>query len=169
MNQSFETQVRIAIRALSDVIAPALAGADKHVVEQLQLTIATLGFVADRIPEATRFARLELSSCLALAERARAIVQPSLPAESEVLAAGISVGEEVLALCVRDAADCEVASRHLREQLAALVATTHGSPCERDLTAAILDGSEAMLAQARLWALPFGFELTPEALPAPAW
>jgi len=53
MNQSFETQVRIAIRALSDVIAPALAGADKHVVEQLQLTIATLGFVADRIPEAT--------------------------------------------------------------------------------------------------------------------
>ena len=49
MIHSFDSQLQVALRALEEVVAPSLAGAEKHVVEQLMLAIVTIGFVKTRL------------------------------------------------------------------------------------------------------------------------
>lgn len=169
MNQSFEAQVRMAARALRDVIAPALDGAEKHVVEQLHLVMATLDFVATRLPDGGRHARMELASYLALAANAEAIVRADLPGEADALRADIALGDAAFAASESDAADCQAATRRLREQISALAASAVGLPSQGALNAEILGRSAPILAQSRLWSAPFGFELDPDELPSPAW
>ena len=69
MIQDFDSQLQVSLRALQEVVAPALAGAEKHVVEQLALATLTLGFVKQRLPEARRFYRWELRAHLDLARK----------------------------------------------------------------------------------------------------
>lgn len=164
MIQDFDSQLQVSLRALEEVVAPALDGAEKHIVEQLMLAIATIGFVKTRLPEARRFYRMELRSCIALgAEAAR------IDRAATVLAAAIDAGEAALADPEADIADFEVASRRLRDQITALSHAAVGTPHQAALEAAILEKSGALIAQQRQWCAPFGFELQPEALPQPAW
>ena len=66
MNQSFDVQLQVSLRALNDIIVPTLVqtNADKHVIEQAQLVIATLSFLKLRLADARRFARAELRTYL---------------------------------------------------------------------------------------------------------
>lgn len=159
----FDSQLQVSLRALEDVVAPALAGAEKHAVEQLMLAVVTIGFVKTRLPEARRFYRLELRNWMRLACEVAAI------AETESLAATIDAAETILNDPEKDLADFETASRHLRDAVTAASADAVGSAHQQRLETAILDKHGEMLAQSRLWCLPFGFELQPELLPKPAW
>lgn len=163
MIQDFDSQLQVALRALAEVVAPALGGAEKHVVEQLMLSILTIGFVKTRLPEARRFYRMELRSCLDLASEAARI------AGTDSLGEAIRAGERALADPAADLAEFEAASRALRDGVTALSHGAVGKPHQAQLEAAILDKSGALLAQNRQWCAPFGFELQPESLPPPAW
>lgn len=164
MIHHFDSQLQVALRALEEVVAPALGNAEKHVVEQLMLSILTIGFVKTRLPEARRYYRTELRSCIDLASDAARIA-----GGSEGLSKDIEAGEKALADPEADIAEFEVASRRLRDGVTALSSASVGQPYQRSLEVAILDKSAALLAQARQWCLPFGFELHPENLPKPAW
>ena len=164
MIQDFESQLQVSLRALQDVVAPALAGAEKHVVEQLMLAVMTIGFVKTRMPEARRFYRMELRSWLALARDVAGIA-----GGGHGLAAGIGAAEAALSDPEKDIADFEQASRQLRDAVTAASSAAAGTAHGKRIDAAILGRHSEMLAQSRQWCLPFGFELQPELLPKPAW
>lgn len=160
----FDSQLQVSLRALQDVVAPALAGAEKHAVEQLMLVIVTLGFVKTRLPDSRRFYRLELRSWIGLARDVAAICDAD-----DRLNSAIQTAEAMLSDPEKDLADFERASRQLREAVTAASSDAVGKPNSERLDVAILDRHSEMLAQSRQWCLPFGFELQPELLPKPAW
>ena len=164
MIHSFDSQLQVSLRALEEVVAPALGNAEKHVVEQLMLSIMTIGFVKTRLPAARRFYRMELRSCIDLASEASRIA-----GASAVLADAIRAGEGELADPEADVAEFEAASRTLRDGVTALSHASVGQPWQVKLEGAILERSYALLAQHRKWCAPFGFELQPESLPPAAW
>lgn len=164
MIHHFNSQLQVALRALEEVVAPALGAAEKHVVEQLMLSIMTIGFVKTRLPEARRFYRMELRSCIDLAKDAARIA-----GGANELSDAIKVGEGTLADPEADIAEFEAISHRLRDGVTALSHASVGQPYEAKLEAAIIEKSGALLAQNRLWCSPFGFELQPENLPKAAW
>lgn len=164
MNLDLDVQLQVALRALEETVAPALGGAEKHVVEQFHLALLTLRFVHGRLPDMRRYARMELASCLALAKDSIAVV-----GMAPALATAIAAGESVEADPVADTAAIEQAARRLRDEVTALGAATADPAVSARLDRLVLEQGGTMIGQARQWASPFGFELRPEELPAPAW
>ena len=163
MNLGFDVQLQVALRALSDVVAPALSDAEKHVVEQLQLAMATISFVKARLPEARRYYRMELRHYLGLAGDAAEIA--SGDAQLKRIAED---GEAVLANPEADISDYEAITSRLRDEVTAL-ASRADLDIRVKLDRLVLDKSGELFPQYRQWASPFGFELKPGSLPAPAW
>lgn len=161
---SFDVQLQVALRALEEVVAPALSDAEKHVVEQLHLAIATIGFVKTRLLEARRFARFELAHFATLAKAV---------AESADNDAGLLTqarhAQSVLDDPLADVADYEDATSRLRDEVTAVGSRCADAAKRAEVDAIVLNQSTALLAQYRQWTSPFGFELKPEELPAPAW
>lgn len=160
----FDTQLQVSLRALEEVVAPALAGADKHVVEQLMLAMMTIGFVKTRLPDVRRFARMELQSWVELAREVADIA-----GSADELKEATSDGEQALLDPAIDTADIAAVSHRLRDQITALSAASVGEPHHARLDRVILEKNAALVLQHRLWCAPFGFELQPESLPAAAW
>lgn len=164
MNLDLDAQLQVSLRALEDVVLPALAGAEKHVIEQLHLAIMTIGFVKSRLRDARGYARMELAAYADLADRS-AVCVGSAPELAEAAAEG----RAALGSAEADTAAIVAATRRLRDEVTAL-----GSRCDDAATRArldrlVLETSRQLIGQARLWASPFGFELKPDDLPQPAW
>ena len=164
MIQDFDSQLQVALTALQDVVAPALADGEKHVVEQLMLSIMTIGFVKQRLPEARGFHRMELRGWIDLAKRA-----VNIAGGADDLTSRIEAGEAALADPEADIGAFSAAQRDLRDAITTVYSATTGEPYAAELEAAILDGHGALTQQNRLWLMPFGFEIQPETLPEPAW
>lgn len=169
MIQSFETQLQVSVRALGEIIAPALVGADKHVIEQLHLVIAALEFMRVRLPLAAGFQRAELDVYLTLAERAAANFRQHRGSECEPLLEAVSAGRAALASSTSEADDYQRSTRRLRELVTALITQSSSEAEAAGLQALVLARSSEMLGDARLWCLPLGFELDPDALPRREW
>ena len=169
MIQSFETQLQVSLRALGEIVAPALAGADKHVIEQLHLVIAALGFMQARLPLADAFQRTELEAYIALAEEAGANCRRHRGSECVPLNEAVSQGRSALASSTPIAEDYQHSTRHLRELVVALITETANEAEAAELQAIVLARSGDMIGDARLWCLPLGFELDPNVLPRRNW
>jgi hypothetical protein len=163
MNQSFAVQLQVVQRALGEVVLPALAGAEKHVIEQLQLSMAAIGFMQARLPEARKYFRAELRAYIDMADAVQQLVT------SQDLARLAASGRAALDRPEAEEEDYQAVTRGLREAIASLATTSNGAPHEAALDALILEKSEPILMQGRLWCLPLGFELKPEDLPNAAW
>jgi hypothetical protein len=164
MNLDLDVQLQVALRALEDTVAPALGAAEGHVLEQFHLALMTLRFVKTRLPDMRRFARMELAAYATLA-RASISAAGAAPELAAAVADGLAIQDDATA----DTAAIVSATRRLRDEITAL-----GSQCEdldirAELDRLVLEQGGAMIGQARQWASPYGFELKPEALPAPAW
>jgi len=164
MNLDLDVQLQVALRALEETVAPSLAGAEKHVVEQFHLALLTLRFVHGRLPDMRRYARLELDALLALARESI-----SAAGSAPALADAVGSAEMVRADPAADTAGIEQAARRLRDEVTALGAAASDPALAARLDRLVLEAGGTMIGQARQWASPFGFELRPEELPAPAW
>jgi hypothetical protein len=165
MNQSFETQLAVALRALGEVVLPALDGAEKHVVEQLHLTMAVLEFMRQRLPQAGPFYRRDLIDHAMLADASADLIAPYDAARAGDLRALVDAGRAVLDHPAADWNDYIAATRRLRAATAEAAERSGGAPYEAALDTLILDTSAGMHLQARTWYLPFGFEPDPDLLP----
>ena len=165
MNQDFETQLQVVQRALGEVVLPALGNADKHVIEQLHLSLAAIGFMQQRLPLARRYYRGTLQRYLAMAGAVAAL----LHADVKGLENQSKQSKAVLDDPAASDADLRAATAALRAQIAALVETSRDTPYEGALDALVLEHSEAILLEDRSWCIPLGFELRPEDLPKPDW
>jgi hypothetical protein len=164
MNLSFETHLQVVQRALGEVVLPALSGAPGHVIEQLHLSMAAVAFLQQRLPHARRYYRATLTAYCDFAEAAAGLVKGS-----ETLAAQVAEGRALLQSPSAEDSDYQRITRALRADIAALVEGSAGTAHEAALDALVLERSEAILLQDRVWCLPLGFELRPEDLPAGEW
>lgn len=169
MNQSFETELQVVLRALGEVVLPALNDADKHVVEQLQLSMAALDFMRQRLPHAGRFYRGELKSYAAFADAVVELVAADDDADVEELRSCANAARTLLQSPTADWVDYIDATRVIREIIGGLVERSAGMPQEAALDDLILTASAELHLQSRVWCQPFGFELKPDDLPLPTW
>ncbi len=165
MIQSFHTQLQVTLRALREVVAPAVASTDKVAVEQLHLSMATLQFMQARLPYLRRYCRGELQHHVELGGRVQSLVGGQNVTALERLANGVGLGKSELTRPEADADDYQRVTRELREAIADIVAESAGQPHEARLDALIIEATNETLLRERVWCLPLGFELHPEALP----
>ena len=169
MNQSFDTQLQVARRALGEVVLPALGGAAGHVIEQLHLSMAALAFMQQRLPHARRYYRGTLASYCDMAATIVALLADHGSADANDLAALAAEGRNLLESPTAEDADYCGLTGEVQAAIAAAAAASRDTPHEHALDALIMDRSGPILLQERVWCLPLGFELRPEDLPVPDW
>lgn len=167
MIQSFNIQLQVAIRALREVVGPCVDPSQKHAIEQLHLSLVTLEFVKERLPYARRFFRQELEQYMSLAkEISQKAASISDAVDQKRTADTVADGHQRLSDPQAEIEDYIQVSRQLREFITDIVSTLPETPAGEEITTIIIDRSQDLIASERVWCLPFGFELSPEALPA---
>jgi len=151
-----ELQLAVVIKALRDVVAPAVDPGNKPAIEQLHLSIATIGLVQRGLPLAHARARQELLNALGLAEA--------------VTAAGGAVDDAAaraaLADPAADEARLDAVRRAVLVAVEQAVADAAGTARESAVARAVVQASKAQCDLARAWSAPAGFEVEPGAVPA---
>jgi len=166
-----DIQITSMIKAMSDVILPAVDPNNKLAVEQSQLVIGMLSLMARQLPIQYRFDVDELGRLLDAARRMQAATT-SAPAAASALTAlsqAEKTGSEVLERCRLDPAELLGAIRALHSGLSGVVCALGGG----DDTAAqvraervVLDMAKEQLIRDRAMLVMQGFERDPAAVPA---
>jgi hypothetical protein len=109
-------QIQTAIKAMLDVVLPAVDANNKLAQEQARLVIGTLSLVLQRLPLTYRYERDELSRFLALADtlQGQTKVLPGAQEALHELATAVEQGEDVLDRARAEPSELEAANFQLR-------------------------------------------------------
>lgn len=151
MVPDIDLQLQAAIKALTDVIGPAVNTDDKMASEQLHLVIATLRMARERLPVRRRFVRRLLEDAIELAETVNA--EGARPA----LAQQISEAREALHDPELEATEIEAIRGRLSAATAQIIADA-GVEGLRVFGKDVARGSAVPVARLRAWSTPSGFE-----------
>lgn len=165
-----DIQLQTAIRALTEVVAPALDSNNAMAVEQLQIVIGMLHLVAAQLPLQARYDRDELARLLELGLALVAAVDrvAHAPVITSLTAAG-TTGETVLSHRASNIADILAVIRELRTHTGALISAIFcdGNDTERErVMALVLAHADAQLLRERAWVATMGWESQPESVPS---
>jgi hypothetical protein len=156
MVPDIDLQLRVVIRALRDVVLPAVDSGNRPALEQLHLSIATLVMAEARLPLAGGRLRAELANAIALAEAA----------DAAALAAPLSTAKAVLEDPRADTRDLEIHKARLLTAVSTLVDDAPGDGARADsLARAVVATSKPQFDLIRAWCLPAGFEPDPDEVP----
>ena len=162
--------LRAAVRALTDVVSPAVDPNDARAKEQLRLAIDYIEFVLERLDYFHDRELFDLRHHLEMAEAVQEIVGPlALPGQA-ALTAAIELGVQATperSIPVRLVKDATAA---LAGAIAAVVREAPGfdSAIRINIEQCILRLSKARFAFERSWYLPLGLDPDPgEVLPLP--
>ncbi|MFA7415744.1 MAG: hypothetical protein WC048_14785 [Rhizobium sp.] len=164
-------QIQTVIKAMTDVVLPAVDTNNKLAQEQARLVIGMLNLVAQRQPMMYRYDRDELARFLALAETLREQAK-NLPGVNEALHAmgnSVAVGEDVLDRARAEPKELESANFDLREKVGALITAIYsGSEIGKlkHISATVTAHAKEMLLRERSWLIDQGWEADPKSLPA---
>ena len=164
-------QIPTLIKALTDVVLPAVDPANKLAQEQGQLVVGMLHLMAQRLPLQYRYDRHELQHFLMLADQLSAQAD-ALPEAREALAAlagAVAQGRATLAAAGIEPAQLEAANLALRAATGAVVsatATAADGAAVKAIGSAVLAHAKAMLLRERAWVAPQGWEGPDAGLPA---
>ncbi len=165
-----DIQLQTAIRALREVVAPAVDGSNALAVEQLQIVIGMLQLMATRLPLQASYDRDELSRLLEFSTALMAALDDDRYTDiTTTLRDTSGEGAELLARAQVDPAEVLRVIRDLRTHSGALITAVYhdGHDAERVcITALTLAQADAQLLRERSWVLPMGWESEPESLPA---
>jgi len=158
-----DIQLKSVIRALTEVVLPAVDSGNALAVEQTQVVIGMLQLMAARLPLRFRYDCDELTRLLGLCRALEAhdtdgVLTTASHAGAEVLSRAQAGPDEVLA-----------AIRQLRALSGAVITATYrdGDDAARsELTQLVLDHADQQLLRERAWVAPQGWEIQPEVLPA---
>lgn len=156
MVPSPEMQLRSAIKSLTDSVRPAIDATNKAAAEQVDLVIATLAMVRDRIPLLRRFARAELKDQIELASK----VTPYLIEGGVAIEAIAILTQSALALLADpagDATDLEHLSVEFGNAVACAIAELPPAGTSR-LTKMMLETSAIHVRRMQAWNLPAGYD-----------
>jgi hypothetical protein len=166
-----EIQITSVIKAVKDVLIPAIDPNNKLAVEQAQLVIGLLSLLASQLPVQFRFDRDELERLLATAENLTNVptVHPGIAAAIAELANSQAVATSVLDNCRVDPGELVRSVRDLRQKVGAVVsaaAATTDIASQLLVEKIVLDLSKEQLLRDRSLMKPQGWEPDPAALPA---
>lgn len=156
-----DLQLQAAIRALVEVIAPAVDTGNAVAVEQTQIVIGMLQLMAARLPLRYRYDCDELARLVALCRALEAH-------DDGRLAQASAAGADVLARAQATPQELLAAIRNLRELSGAVVSEVFrdGDDATRAyVSKQVLAHAEQQLLRERAWFAPQGWELQPESLP----
>lgn len=157
-----DIQLKTALRALTEVILPAVDRDNALAIEQTQVVIGLLQLMASRLPLQFRYDCDELARLLTLCR--------ALPdSEDAALAAAIDGGSAVLARARSGPDEVVHAIRELRAASGAVIGARYrdGDAATRAaLSAQVLAHAEQQLLRERAWFTPQGWELDPDSVPA---
>lgn len=165
-----EIQITSMIKAMTDVILPAVDPSNKLAVEQSQLVVGMLSLMAKQLPLQFRFDRDELGRLLTGAGEMKTLSPPQgkVKLALDRLARGEVAGAKVLDACRTDPAALLYSIRELREALGDVVqALAETDDLKQQLQAerVVLDLSKEQLLRDRAMLVMQGFERNPAALP----
>jgi hypothetical protein len=155
MNPSIELRLRTMIRAVTEVIAPALDPQDSLAREQSQLL---LGHLHALLQQHTHEAGMERLEYHALGELARALTATCAGGPVTTSAAA-----DLRAL-PPDATTAVIA--HAVERLLIASGEDGSETFQRASAALVLDHARESALRGRAWFKPMGFDSSPESLPA---
>ena len=163
-------QIQTVIKALTDVVLPAVDPHNKLAQEQAKLAIGMLHLVAQRQPLMYRYDLDELTRFLALADTLRQQAE-SLPGANDALhalMASTEAGEEVLDRAQAEPSELEDANFDLREKIGALITQVYShSPTNKlkPISDAVNAHAKEQLLRERVWLVAQGWEADPKSLP----
>lgn len=166
-----DIQIQSMIKAMIDVVLPAVDPEHKMAQEQAQLVIATLRLVAKRLPIAYRYDVDELQRYVAVARDLVSGIGKDMGgeviAQLETLAAH---GDKVLEGARSEPAEIESAIFELRSAVGRLVQEAHkrGSPeVNKIVRTLVLAAAAVELERERALVVDMGFEADPADMPTP--
>lgn len=166
-----ELQLKAAIKALTDVVLPAVDPNNKLAQEQGHLAVGMLSIALERLPLLYRYDRDELKRQLALAARLQALTAgtPGAEAERAALADGAAQGSELLDRAGAEPGALEASNGDLRARIGALVTALYAGndPATlKDVSAVLLASGREQLLRERAWLIGQGWEPDPAAVPS---
>lgn len=167
-----DVQIQAMMKAMTDVILPAVDPHNQMAQEQSQLLLGMLAVMAQRMPYQFDFDCDELNRLVAFADSlaAQAAVSPAARDAVTRLTSEAMAGRDVLDRARARPAEVVDAVRRLRASACAVVDAVYGddtAAASRDAVArTVMDMSREQTLRDRVWALPQGFEPDPSALPS---
>jgi hypothetical protein len=161
-----EIQIKSVLKAMTDVVLPALDPANQLAQEQIRLCMGLLDLLSRQMPLQFRFDCDELARLQAMGEQLLPLADSqAVDARTlEALGEAVRVSGDVLARAKADPAEVVEAVRTLRAATGAVVqqACAAGMPSDtRRLERIVLDSSREQLLRDRTWLLAQGWESDP--------
>ena len=155
-----ENTLRAVLKALTDVVGPAIEPSDVLAREQLRLVTDYVKFVQQRLDYLEARERFELRHGLALARAVAAIDAPWSQPVRASLADAVAAGEPLVADAAAPVAALRAATAALGGAARRAVRESQGFPAgiRRAVELAVLDASEPRIRFERAWYLPLGFD-----------
>ena len=161
-----ENGLRAAVKALTDVVAPAIDRNDPLAAEQLRLVVEYLQFVRSRLDMLYDRDRFELQHNLSMARKLNALGATLSKETASQLEAAISEGAGVQARVGASMPALKTASAALAAAVRDLIREAGAfEPAVRgEIENCVLEASEERITFERAWYLPLGFEPAPQEL-----
>ena len=165
-----EIQIRAMIKAMVDVVLPAVDPEQKMAQEQARLVIGTLGLIASRLPVAYRFDRDQLDRYVSLSRELVALDKANGEGGQAVskLESLAERGADVLSRARAEPSELESTVFDLRAEVSSLLQTLHKSSSPEKwnkVNKLILDASKTELDRERALVVAMGFEPKPGSIP----
>lgn len=163
-------QIPSLIKALTEVVLPAIDPANTLAQEQARLVIGTLAAILPRLALEYRYDRDELQRSLALAQRLQAALPGAAGAATSLqeLAASAAIGAAVMERARAEPAELQEAVRGLRSSVGALIQAVYAqddSTARASVSTLVQDAAGEQLLRERAWLVGYGFEPDPALIP----
>ena len=163
-------QIRSVIKALQDVILPAVDPANKLAIEQGHLAINQLTILLQCLPLMYRYDRDELSRFLELGTNLRHEVAGMAGSEHvlEALEEAMLTGTDILKKAGAEPQDLEAANFLLREKIGAIITAIYAeneTPALKNVAAAVMSHASEQLLRERALLINQGWEPDPKSIP----
>lgn len=160
-----DNTLRAAIKALTEVVAPAIDSRDPQATEQLRLVIDALQFLRDRLDYLHDRNRFEVSHYVDLAQAIVDDAATAVPTHARELRDAIQAGAAVLERADARDPDLRAASAALARAVRLIVRElpTVDEDTRRRIEWRILTATKRQLIADRAWHYPQGFDPDPAA------
>lgn len=163
-------QLQAVIKALSDVVLPAIDPDNKLAMEQGKLSIGLLSLLAQQLPMQFRFDCDELARLIATSGELSAQAQGGVATQAALAALNEAalVAGRTLDAARSSPADVEAAVRSMRTATGALITEVHrdgDAACRPAIQQTVLAMSKDQLLRDRSMMLMQGWEPDPKAIP----
>jgi len=165
-----DIQIKSILKAMSDVVLPAIDPANQLAQEQARLCMGLLDLMSRQLPLQFRFDVDELGRLLGMAHALNAAIaqNPVDAAASQQLGKAVERGAQVLDRARADPAEVHDSLLALRASASAVVAQICSDETRSDLQQVeklVMSSSHEQLLRDRAWLLAQRWEPDPDALP----